>query len=320
LRRAGPVLLLVLLSQMIPTSALAQWAEMEQAVTAFNAGEFQRSLKLLKQVAPSVRDPKELGRLHLYVGLNHAFLGQKAKARAAFAAALTHNPELEVDPKRIRPDVVQLFISVHATLKGALEVGGPQGAAVRVDGAGQGEPPVRLDLVVGRHHVEVRDAAGRSLFRDWVVIRRGKTTPVKTEVAATGGAAEYRPPPATVGPVARPPLVEPPPQVDGRVEPGSRIWTWVAGGTSLVFAGIGVGLVLSGESDYDEYKTTPDADRMLELEESIPRKYYAAYAMFGLGAALAATAAVLYFYEGREAAPSGRVRLHIGGAGVGFSF
>jgi hypothetical protein len=316
----------VLLLNTIPASALAQWAEeMEQAVTAFNGGDFQRSLKLLKRVAPSVRDPKELGRVHLYVGLNHAFLGQQARAKTAFAAALTHNPELEVDPKRIRPDVVQLFISVHGTLKGALEVSsGPQGASVRVDGAEQGEPPVRLDLVVGRHHVEVRDAGGRSLFRDWVVIRRGKITPVKIQAAAPGPVTEYKPP--TRDPVNTSPLPRPEQPVDQPTGKRSRLWGWVALGGAVVSTGVAIGLLFSGRSDFEEYdtmkvETDEDKARLAELKDSIVHKHYASWAMFGLGAALAVAAGVLLYLDYlHEADTSKHVRLRIDGSGVGFTF
>ena len=292
-------------------------ADLAQAVDAFNAGEFRRSLTLLKQATPTVRDPRDLGRLTLYTGLNQAFLGQTAKARRSFHAALDHDPTLEVDPVRIRPDVVQLFQAVRSKMAGELVVSSRMpSAVVVVDGVDQGQAPLRLRLTVGRHGLEVLDRRGVPRHRSDVVIYDGKVTSVEVRGPAPGGGTgalfKVRPerarrPRGKDGPGAKP---------AGR----RRLWTWVAAGGAVVAGAIGLGLVLSGASDHEEYMTTYDCGRFAELEESIPRKYTAGYVMFGLAGAAAAVAGVLYFIEGRPPRTGATVHIGQGTAGLGFRF
>lgn len=291
-------------------------ADLAQAVDAFNAGEFRRSLTLLKQAAPAVHDPRGLGRLELYTGLNHAFLGQTARARRSFRAALDHDPTLEVDPVRIRPDVVQLFQSVRGEMTGELVVGSRMpSAVVVVDGVEQGQAPLRLRLTVGRHGLEVLDRRGMPRHRGDVVIYDGKVTSVEVRGTAgpgggTGALFKVRP--------ARPRRTRRAEDLGAGSAGRRRLWTWVAGGGAVVAGAIGLGLVLSGASDHEEYMTTYDCGRLAELEEAIPRKYTAGYVMLGLAGAAAVAAGVLYFAEGR---PS-RATVHVGqgSAGLGFRF
>ena len=91
----------------------------------------------------------------------------------------------------------------------------------------------------------------------------------------------------------------------------------------MAAAGVGLGFGLSARADYDEYKTTDDATRFHEVEDSVPRKALVANISFAAAGALAVTSAVLFFLEGRPARGEGRaVSLvpTVGGAVVGGRF
>ena len=75
---------------------------------------------------------------------------------------------------------------------------------------------------------------------------------------------------------------------------GAALGTAVAGG---VLAGV-------GQSQVSEWDSDPGDARLDELEVSIPRNAIARNVMFGTAGALAATAAVLFFLEGRGAESS----------------
>lgn len=346
----------------------AQGSLLDQGIELFNQGEFERSHQLLRRAQPSVRGARDLGRLHLYLGLDLAFLGKTARARQAFLLALEHDPTLDLDPARIKESVVKLFRQVRDGLRGELQVavrGG--GATVFVDGQELGPAPLTRTLPIGPHRVEVRSPAGNR--RATLVIQRGKTTvlrihlpPRPPDASALVGRLQVatRPRGAAVWVDGQQVGVSPTTverletgehdveaRLEGRasirrkvfVEAGAtarvelelvraagrdrdgvtparrRIWTWVAGGGALLFAGIGIGLWRAGVADYELYQVTNDPSLFRQLEESIPKKYIAADVMFGLAGALAATSVVLFFVEGRPRAAASRAR----GAGLALS-
>jgi hypothetical protein len=269
--------------------------KLERAVAAFNVGEFRRSLELLREVAPNLEGQGSLGRVYLYIGLNHAFLGEEARARRAFARALGYDPGLKVDPDRIKTDVVQLFEEVRRNMRGELTVEARfKGAVVVVDGVRRGRAPRTLRLPLGPHLVEVHDREGRVRHRQRVTVHADRAVAVvvsgRPRPKAETPVFEYRPERET----APAPPDEPPRR--------RRLWTWVAAGGTVAMATIGVGLWISGSQDYEEYLETKDLGRYHELEDSIPKKYIAADVFLGIAGAMAVTTVVLFFLEGRPAA------------------
>jgi len=376
----------VLVAVAAPRLAQAQDAErrIEEGVALFNGGEFERSLQVLRRVEPSIGSPRLLGRLHLYVGLDYAFLGRGRQARAAFATALGHDPGLELDPQQFKEDVVRLFRQVRGGMQGILRVEADTAARVVVDGREIGAAPVTLRLTIGYHRVELRGEGDRRVATR-VLIGNGResrfrgrlgasappppaasgvlvirSTPPGAVVVVDGKRAGKAPLVLAVAPgthevvgrgagreVVRSATVRDGQRVrvelelaattgDGSAAPRRRIWTWVAAGAAVVFVAIGIGVWRWGAGEYDEYQTTTDPARIQQLADSIPPKYVSADVMIGLGGALAATAVVLYFLEGRHPATgpnparaAGRrgssgpsVRLHLlpGGASLGVRF
>lgn len=81
-------------------------------ITSFNTGEYRQSITILQRAAGVSREPDLLGSIHLYVGLSYFVLGQQSLAREAFATAVTHDPELTLDPSRFKMLMVELFNQV----------------------------------------------------------------------------------------------------------------------------------------------------------------------------------------------------------------
>jgi hypothetical protein len=172
-------------------AAAAERAELllEQGVALFNAAEFERSLSTLRR-ARGLRDTRALGRAQLYIGLDCAFLGRARQAREAFVAALTHDPQLDVDPQRIRPDVAQTFRAVRQGLAGQLAVTADRAdVTILLDGRVIGEAPLTLRVVIGAHRVEARAGGGPIAFRTTAVIGVNRRTEVEAVLRA-----QQRPP------------------------------------------------------------------------------------------------------------------------------
>jgi hypothetical protein len=110
-----------------------------------------------------------------------------------------------------------------------------------------------------------------------------------------------------------------------------RLWTWVAAGSAVAVAAAGLGLGLSARSDYSsacdllegapecsarrDLKQESDRHRFEILHDQVGQKSLAANVCWGVAGALAVTAVVLYFVEGRVRrgeSPGKKVGLRIG--------
>lgn len=163
----------------------------------------------------------------------------------------------------------------------------PPGAEVLVDGRAVGQTPLERPLPLGAHRLALR-LEGYRVHEQDVRINEGGA-----EVSAT-----------------LEPLVAATPPPLPAAQPRRRLWTWIATGGAVALAAVGVGFAVSADLDYDEYQTTQDPDRFRELEDAVPRKAAIGYSAIGVAGALAVTAVVLYFVEGRPAGERrGAVRL-----------
>jgi hypothetical protein len=202
--------------------------------------------------------------------------------------------------------VVDLFREERARLRGELHVSSAErGAIVTVDGKRAGACPVALRLPIGVHEVKVLDGEGRVRLQRRVLLAPGQVLRLE--------AGRVQP---SSAPSGRPSAGEPR-SARGTGRPPARIWTWVAAGGALAAAGAGLGLWLWGRAGYDEYLSTADHARYLELQDSVPRRYIAADVMLGVAAGLAVTAAVLFVLEPRVRAPERAMRWAPLAAGLG---
>jgi hypothetical protein len=292
---------LVVLGLLLPTEVLGEVSELERGLRHYTHGEYPQAIKALERASQTSRDPKILARASLYLGLSHAVIGDTPRAEKYFVAAMTHDPLLEPDPFRIKPDLVALYKKTRDRQRATLRVEATRSdAVVLVDGSPSGHPPLRLALPIGKHRVEVHSKDGEHKQSWELVLPPGATVQVS----------------AQLGPLPKKPTRSKP-KPEPKPEPGPhrrRLWTWIAAGGALASAAVAGGLWASVQSDLSEYDdpATPDEDA-LALEDPIRRKVLATNVMIGLGGALAATAVVLFFVEGRES--RARVRASFGSDG-----
>ncbi len=292
MRRAPFVLLLAVLCSAAPARSADERAAALLRVAARQFGEarFGESIATLERARGLPADLATRARVQLYLGLNRAVLGQGATARAAFRAALSLDPRLRLSPDEIKPAIVAIFEEERARLQGELVISAAPAAEIWIDGKRAGPSPQRVRLAIGAHRLEARTADGCfAAAQDATVAAGSRALALRLERTGASGCRGEQ------GPRTRAPR---------------RLWTWIAAGTAaaVLIAGIGVGA--SAQVDYREYQTTPDARRGEELADAIAAKDRAANVLFGVGAALAAGSAVLFFVEGRaRTTPAGTVRL-----------
>ncbi len=262
----------------------------QKAVFLISRARFDESVEHLGRARAATKDAALLGRIHLYLGINHSILGHPAKSDEAFRTALRHNPDLKLDPKRIKASIVKRFNTIRAS-RGELKVDADvQGAKVFLDGKEVGTTPYQVKLPAGQVQVRIHDPEGGQSHEQQVTLASGDAAQVTARLAPDA-----------------PPRVAPP---AGR----KRIWTWVAAGTAAVSLGVAIGLGLSAKSDNKTYEDLPDnaADEGAELESSGRAKYISSAVLFGVAGAAAVTSVVLFFMEGKggERKAAG-ARLHV---------
>lgn len=205
LRRARALVMLACGASLLLSSgrARAQDAEdlLQEAIVLYTTARPEQSLRKLQKALKATKQPKLLARIHLYTGLDHLLLGDGSEAKKAFARALRQDPTVELDPKRFKPEWVQLLDGVRAQLKGRLRVTADRPkATVLIDGKSKGTAPFSGQLVVGRHRVVVRTRDALYSHRSAVVIHADQQHTVAAELTFSGGrlTAESQPPGARV--------------------------------------------------------------------------------------------------------------------------
>ena len=254
---------------------------LQQARQRYAMVLFEESIQLLEQAKLATREPGQLGQIYLYLGINYAVMGKPDEARKEFSAALGYDPELTLDPQRLKQPIVEMFNKLRRGMSGQLVVGGTVKGVVHLDGKQVGKTPYTCKLPIGRHRVQVF-GPGKQKHSEQAVVYRDRKTLVTTR---------FTPPPEPVMPPPPPPPVK-----------KGRLWTYVAAGGAVVALGLGIGLGASASSDHSEYEDPATGEeRGLELEDSIGTKSTVANVMFGVAGALAVTSVVLFFVEGRGA-------------------
>ncbi len=215
-------------------------------------------------------------------------MGEQDKAEGAFREALKRDPELSLNAKQVKPEMVELLARVRNGVRGYLSVSADGDATVQLDGEGVGRAPYEVLVPVGPHRVVVRCAGGERAKR--VVVRHGATARFAARCVVPGGGAAAASGDARDGMARRP-----------------RLWTWVVAGTAVAALGVAIGLGASASADYSEFEDLlasgrRDETRREELESAIQSKSLGANVMFGVAGGLAATAVVLFFLEGRAPA------------------
>ena len=291
-RRNGHPLIVALLGLwlLMPAGLLAAPAGealYRQAVKRYNEAEFEKSIDLLNRALRAGGNPRLLGKVNFQLGITLAVMGEQDKAERAFREALKRDPELSLDAKQVKPEMVELLARVRDGLRGYLSVSADEDVSVKVDGEDVGQAPYEVLVPVGPHEVVVQCGGGARTRR--VVVRHGATARFDARCAAA--------PAADKGGTA------PTPGHDG-MSRRKRLWTWVVAGTAVAALGVAIGLGASASADYSEFEDLlasgqRDETRREELESSIQSKSMGANVMFGVAGGLAVTSVVLFFLEGR---------------------
>ena len=172
---SAALLCLVLL---FPLPANADKAEdlLKKAIKHYAMVEFDSSLKLLDKAAKATRKAKLLGQIHLYTGCNLVEKKQEQKAAVAFTTALTHDPDLTMDPHFFKKPIVKVFNNVRGMLRGQLFIkANRRGAVVFVDDKKAGKAPLKRTLPIGQHKVEVVGPKGFYGYSGTALVAPNKT-------------------------------------------------------------------------------------------------------------------------------------------------
>jgi hypothetical protein len=169
----------------------------QEGIARFNTGKYRQSITILQRAAGVTREPKLLGSIHLHIGLSYFVLGQQRRAREAFATAVTHDPELTLDPSRFKMPMVELFNQVRSTMRGEIAVTSkPPGALVFIDGRQVGITPVRSIQPLGAHRVEVLSPDRRQGWSGRVVVAYNEVSNLVATLRPLTGQLDLRTAPA----------------------------------------------------------------------------------------------------------------------------
>lgn len=169
---------------------LYERGELEDAATAL-----QGAVGLLREGMPVATDNRLLIDALLMLGLTRFSNGEEAAAAEAFQEVARLDPSRRLDAVKYSGPTVAFFDQARAKVEaagtGTLEVTGPPGHGVFVDGRSRGETPLRVDgLPSGTHTVLVQGPAGRRAFSQ-VEIKAGagsKLSPnLRRSLLASGG-------------------------------------------------------------------------------------------------------------------------------------
>lgn len=167
-------------------------AKLAAAQQQFNRGDFEDSLGLLKQAQAESSDDETLARVHLLRGQVHGALRDLVEAEASLARALEHDPEATLDPNRVDPSLVTMLTGLKSRLRGTLEVTSNRpDSNVMFNGRALGTAPVRAQVEIGRHTLEVRTADGRYGARREVVVKARRVE--KVDLTLQEGLPELAP-------------------------------------------------------------------------------------------------------------------------------
>lgn len=214
-------------------------ALLQRGITLFSDGSWSASREALRRAASLTRDARTLGQIYLYLGLSYAAEGHVARARAAFSRGLAHDPALEPDTERHKPEIVELFREVQRGAQGVLDVlADAPGPVLWVDGRAVAPLPCSTRVSPGIRVVELKRPSGALLHRSSVAVRAGQVTRLVLQVSPLGRAV-------AVAPAAQTPTLLAQQSAPRR---WTRVWPWVAG-AAVAASGVAIALGILARND-----------------------------------------------------------------------
>ena len=302
------LVLLTLLAQATPPAATPEAKAKAQSLLTegaklYEKGSLVPALEKFNEAYAAYPSPKLL----FNIGQASRDLGRPAEAMEAFqrflAEATDAPPDMTAEAKRsmaeLEPKLGKLRIQCSTV-----------GAEVSLDGRPLGKAPI-TDLVwavPGGHQVTARHPNMAPAIEDIEVNASWVHTVVLSMQPLAKVAVEepVRPKPkAAEAELVKQPLPEETPAAPSAR--GGRIWTWVAAGGAVAFAGSATFFGLSMQSKYDSLNKSCGSAAgasytgcSQEDIDAVLLRRNLANVSWGLAAAAAATAGVLFFVEGRS--------------------
>jgi len=269
----------------------------DEGVARYDAGDYQAALEKFQAAYEAFASPK------IFLNLGEALrkLGRDAEAADAyerFLAETGNAPEVSDAKKRIARDGLE---GLRARL-GRLRVDADLTTTTLTLDARPWKPvPGRPAYVAAGRHEIVATAPGYLEKRLTVEVSAGQEKQVSLKLEAESGAAQGQ----VGGPEGA--LTTAP---SGR----RRTWTWVAAGAAGVMLLGGIIFGAQASSAYDDFKAGKfgqDPLKYDQMRDDVSTKATAANVLF-VGAGLAAaTAGVLFYFEGRRPEPTAGTQVNL---------
>jgi hypothetical protein len=311
---AASLVLLALAAQAAPPSASPEAKAkaqtlLKEGAKLYEKGAFAPALDKFNQAYSEYKSPKLL----FNIGQASRDLGRLAEAMTAFehflAEATDAPPEMVAEAKKSAAELEGKLGKVR------IQCSKP-GAEVSLDGKAVGITPITDPIwsAPGKHQVTARHADTAPAVEDVDVNASWEHTVVITlqplaEVVAPTPPARVPPPEAKLAPAAEvreeAPLLPGPTKAAETTTGGGRVWTWVAAGAAVVFAGGAVGFGAAMKSKFDNLNKTCGSESGADPHcsqsdvDAVLLRRNLANVSWGLAGAAALAAGILFFVEGR---------------------
>jgi hypothetical protein len=295
-----------LLAQASHSAAIAQAKSKAQHLLSegsalYEKGGYADALEKFKEAYSTYDSPKLL----FNIGQANRDLGRPAEAMEAFEhfllTARDAAPETIADAENSMVELQKIVGRLRIDCR-------TESATVSFDGKDLGLAPLHklLWATPGRHQVTARHWNYLPAVEE-VEVRAGKVQTVRIVLRATSPSVDGATAPAPEQPVDKAVLVlnQQKPAESSSGWWMDRTWTWVAAGSAVLFSAGGVAAGLAMKSKFDGLNRTcgsgnSDRPSCSESEISaVATRRNVANVMWGLAAASAATAGILFYFEGR---------------------
>lgn len=250
------------------------------------------------------------------IGRCHEQLGDVPRALRTYRDYLRMAPEAK-DKDTVSDAIANLERRLKEKgLQQLLVFADPANATIEVDGKVLGNAPASVELTAGNHKLVVRAEGFETTERSFVM-QTARATEMTINLRPAPAKPSGSPPPP-------PPLVDAPKKDEPKVasltpstaaaattsaatelskpaEPArkGRLWTWVAGAGAVAATGAGVGLGLAAQGAAERTASPPMSVTPAQQAQSAQGLATGANVAYGVAAAAAVAAVVLFFVEGR---------------------
>ena len=157
---------------------------LDQGLAHYNSRRYHEAVKALQKAATAASEPSLLGRIHAHLGVCYFVINQRDNAVRAFTSALENSPALRLEMKDVGGTVFNLFEKTRLKLSGLLmasAVTPRAGLVVFVDGVRKGAAPWKGLLTIGIHRVRLETADGRWACEAPAVVGKDTTVTASCE-------------------------------------------------------------------------------------------------------------------------------------------